>query len=57
MSEHGCAHSVTLGIEETEGKMRDDNEESHKKELKASSNVTVRVRKMARQVRAFAKQA
>ena len=28
-----------------------------KKELKASSNVTVRVRKMARQVRAFAKQA
>lgn len=57
MFEHGCAHNGTLGLEEAEGKVRDDNEESHEKELKGSSNVTVRVRKMARQVRALAKRA
>lgn len=58
MFEHGCAHNVTLGLEETEGKVRDNNEEeSHEKEFKGLSNVTVRVRKMARQVRALAKRA
>lgn len=50
-------HTRLLQVLRRQGRVSDDNEEeSHKKELKASSNVTARVRKMARQVRAFAKQ-
>lgn len=50
-------HTRLLQVLRRQGRVSDDEEERHKKELKASSNVTVRVRKMAHQVRAFAKQA